>query len=111
MRGNCLKSKLDYDSWYAIKLVNLIPFFSFLNYPTLPSFSAHCTMNFNVSINAINVYTEAQSNPVTVGGGVENVVDRFIQHPGFSRQSFDNDITLLHLSQPLVYSAKVTLLF
>ena len=63
-------------------------------------------MNFQTG-QAIDVYTEAQANPVTVGDGVQNTVDRFVQHPGFSRQTFDNDITLLHLATPLTFKATV----
>lgn len=56
---------------------------------------------------AVAVYTEAQENPITVGDGVENTVDRFIQHPAFSRQTFDNDIVLLHLQEPLTFKSTV----
>src|ERR1700761_5230798 len=68
--------------------------------------AAHCTMDFKSGMK-INVYTEAQDNPVSVGGGVTNTVDRYVQHPSFNRNTMDNDITLLHLSTPLTFKSNV----
>jgi secreted trypsin-like serine protease len=56
----------------------------------------------------INVYTEAQANPITVGGGVTNTVDRYVQHPQFNRDTLNNDISLLHLSTPLQFKSNVS---
>jgi hypothetical protein len=56
----------------------------------------------------INVYTGAQANPVTVGGGTTVVVDRYVQHPSFNRNTLANDITLLHLPTPLTFKSTVS---
>ena len=69
--------------------------------------AAHCTADFQDGY-AIDVYTGAQANPVSVGGGTKNQVDRYVQHPGYDSQTMDNDISLLHLSAPLSWKSSVS---
>jgi len=69
--------------------------------------AAHCTMDMKAGYK-IAIWTGAQSNPLTVGGGTRVNVDRHVQHPSFDRNTMNNDITLLHLATPVVYKSSVS---
>jgi len=70
--------------------------------------AAHCTSGATPASNTISVFTGAQANPVSVGSGTQYNVDRWTQHPGYNSQTMDNDITLLHISKPIVMANNVS---
>ncbi|XP_051987442.1 polyserase-2-like [Xyrauchen texanus] len=64
--------------------------------------AAHCFQSTSTS--GLTVYLGRQTQSGTNTNEISRTVSQIIKHPNYSSSSYDNDVTLLHLSSPVTFT-------